>query len=183
MSTSIPSTDEEISRRDTSCCCPFNCAAICGSLYGVISTLLLPLTIRGRIGGQYGVLITKDDKEGRTELINLTDMSFAVEMFLIGLLFFVHLIGFISVLKKRIGWVLLSVIFHIGEIILCLFWIKNVLSENIKSHVMSQYSLGWYCFFALVIESISLVAVMSVSDEEVGKNKKSDEELPSTMLV
>ncbi|XP_044012828.1 uncharacterized protein LOC122855494 isoform X2 [Aphidius gifuensis] len=195
MTTTMPSTNEEISRRNTffSICSSVDDAAIpaiCTSLYGIISTLLLPLTVRGPIGGQYGVLILvladHDDPSTTYQefhLLTLTDMSISLEMFLISMLFFAHLIGFISVIKKWMRGLVFYSIFCFVEFVLSLLWLANVLGGHIKSHVMSQYTLGWYCFFAVVIQVISCNAVDSFCDEGAGKNKKSDEELPSIMVV
>ncbi|XP_044010355.1 uncharacterized protein LOC122854007 [Aphidius gifuensis] len=179
--TTIPSTDEERSRRNTFCCCSLDSAAIFSPLYGIISTLLLPLTVQV-IGGQYGTLVLSGRKSSQ-ELLTLTDMPVALEVFLISLLFIGHLIGFISVIKKWMVGLVFYFFFRVGELYLCFFWFASVGNEFIKSHLMSQYSLGWYCIFALVMEFICISSVLLFCCESLhGENKKSDEESPSTMI-
>ncbi|XP_044006315.1 uncharacterized protein LOC122851260 [Aphidius gifuensis] len=139
--------------------------AIWVSVYNIITTLLLPFTVRGRVGGQYGVVV-HPEKQSDTgelvyyELLNLTDMSVGLEVFLIGLLFLANLLGFISVIKKSLTGLELYMFYTLGELIVCLHWLVSVSHDDIKSHVMSQFVLRWYCSFALVIDFVCSTAVI-----------------------
>ncbi|KAF7990212.1 hypothetical protein HCN44_000017 [Aphidius gifuensis] len=168
----IPLTNKEIKPRiHQKCCrlCTWRNVAIFVALHGVISTLLLPLTVRGPIGGQYGTLINIGRSKTSKELLSLTDMSFAHEMFLISLLFLAHLIGFVSVIKKRRRGMMFCMLVRLLEYFSYAFWIKSVSAETIKSHVMSQNSLGWYIFISFAIQCLSLLVLVIYAFLEIPK--------------
>ncbi|XP_044011052.1 uncharacterized protein LOC122854458 [Aphidius gifuensis] len=171
----LPLTNKELKPKNTYNYSTIMCAGKYVSLHGVISTLLLPLTIQV-IGGQYGELIHPkteyDPIEPNIKILSLTDMTVLHEVVLISLLFFAHLIGLISVIKKwGIGLVFYFLV-RGGELCLSFTWFISVTNNSIKSHVMSQFELGWYCLFALVIEFISSVLVLAVTVQVLKCKKK-----------
>ncbi|XP_044012578.1 uncharacterized protein LOC122855349 [Aphidius gifuensis] len=158
----IPLTNKDIKTKiHEGCCrlCTWRNVAIFVALHGVISTLLLPLTLRGSIGGQYGMLISIGRSRPNNELLSVTDVPFAHEMFLISLLFLAHLIGFVSVIKKSMIGMVFYMLVHLPEFTFSFFWMRSVGEGTIKSHVMSQYSLAWYCAVSCVTQYLSLSAI------------------------
>ncbi|KAF7990211.1 hypothetical protein HCN44_000016 [Aphidius gifuensis] len=152
ITTMIPMTNKEIKPKHTFFHSTAMCAGKYASLHGAISTLLLPLTVQV-IGGQYGELIHPEidpnSREPDMKILSLTDMTVLHEVILISLLFIAHLIGFISVLKRWIVGLIFYSLFRVGEASLSFSWLASVTHNSIKSHVMSQFALGWYCFFAI----------------------------------
>ncbi|XP_044011053.1 uncharacterized protein LOC122854459 [Aphidius gifuensis] len=156
-------TQDEILRHSRICCFSTYAFAKFVALYSLITTLLLPLTIQV-IGGQYGVLIYPS--EGRFEkLFTFTDVPAAVEAIPITLLALVHLFGFISVIKKWTGYIVLYFLVRVVELFFFFFWLISAVDESIKSHVMSQYLLKWCCSFSLLNALFSLYVILAMAIE------------------
>ncbi|KAF7989783.1 hypothetical protein HCN44_008457 [Aphidius gifuensis] len=174
----IPMTYKEmepITRPNTLCCFNLYRLAKCVSLHGIISTLLLPLTVQV-IGRQYGVLIYPNERfhsakfPNYAEMMTFTDVPTAVEAIPISLLVLMHLLGFISVLKKSGDDILIYFFARMAEMVFIFFWAVSVAEDSIKSHVMSQFWLRWCCVFSLFIEFFSMVVLLAMVQESY-KNK------------
>ncbi|KAF7990355.1 hypothetical protein HCN44_000160 [Aphidius gifuensis] len=175
MTTMIQLSDEQIERRNTFCGCNLENVVKYVSIHGVISTLLLPLTVQV-IGGQYGVLMISHSRTKKCpdEVLTLTDMHVVLEVFLISLLLVGHSVGFIGVFQKWSAGLVLNLLFRIGEIFLSFYWLMSVFTDNIKSHTMSQFSLGWYCFFSFFVQFMSLNIIVLWISAPVKKKIKKD---------